>query len=186
MLVSRRRLLRTSLGIVAAPAIIRRADAAFAIFQTSVPAAATPSPFLDPALAIISKPTGIPRGLNLANPLTQGLIYFAIDTGLGSYVVLADCMPGHGIFQPLLYNSAGQPGGGFFQNAFLPRTTTTQWGSGFNWPGGSNDSVHFDLGGVACTSFVFDSDALRNAQNLSAQAAGAGYTMGAAHTQLAG
>lgn len=184
MLITRRKLVRASLGLIAAPAIIGRAEAAFAIFQTSRAVITSPS-FVDPALAIAAKPTGIPR-LNLANPLTQGLIYAAVDTGLGAYVITADCFPGHGIFQPLLYNCCGQPGGGFFANGNLPSTITTRWGTGFNWPGGVNDSVLFTMGGKACTTFIQDNSALRTAQNLSAQAAGVGYTMGAAHVQNAG
>lgn len=187
--VSRRKLLRASFGLVAAPAIIGRADAAFNIFQASSGVVSSPGGVSVPQTIQpqMAKPSGIPRGLNIANPITQGLIFFAIDTGLGAYVILADCFPGHGIFKPLRYNTPGQPGDSSFGTGSLPAVITTRMGTAFNWPGGSNDSKHYDTeDGKACTSYVFDSDALRNAQNLSAQAAGVGYTMGAAHLQNAG
>ena len=111
------------------------------------------------------KPTGIPRGMNPLHPLYQGCLYFAWDTGLGYYVVLRDCFPGHGIYKPLLYNAAGQPGGGAFTNGTLPPVSAYRWGQASKWVNSAGFSPNY----ATVTSYIWSgtaNDTFRQVQDL--------------------
>lgn len=176
-MLSRRRILT---GLLAAPAIIKPslADAAFAIFQASTSGVGG-----TPVLPPLAYTQGIPRRMNPNHPLSRGCIWFAWDTGLGFYVKLRDTGV-HGLFPTLLYNTTGQPGGGFFTPGPLPARGATSFGNGLAWPGGAQEDATFGSGGVTLTSYIYDgADPIRVAQGLSTQSAGVGFTMGGCHIQ---
>jgi hypothetical protein len=151
-------------------------------FQGQVHQIAPPNPFNAQVTIVPSlvKPQGFPA-VNWNNPANRGLVFYGFDTGLGSYTLLADTFggsvsgsAGHGIFPPLKYNiGGGSPGIGVNPSAY-PTRGSTRYGSGLKWTGAAMDDA-----GYAVTSFVYDSDYLRNLHNLWNAAAGVGWTIGA-------
>jgi hypothetical protein len=171
MKIQRRKLIIGAAAALCAPHVSR---AAFVPLQTNVlPTPAHRSMSQSPR--ITAKPTGIPA-LDQFNNINDAVLFYGFDTGLGEYVLLADCTPGHKFFPPYKYNTTGQPGGGFASNPNgVPALTTTRFGTGFKWPGVSAESAQ----GPAVNSWVWDTDTLRTALNLYSKPAGTGFTIAA-------
>lgn len=166
---SRRKLIG-SLGLVLAAPYIRRADAA--MFLGSVYTVGS-----DPLL----KPTGT-QTISPSNPFYTGLLYYAFDTGLGYYQLVIDCAPGHAMYPPTLYGASPLVGGPSATNPTgSPPVTTTAFGTAFNWPGISADSGQ----SVGVSSWIWDSDLIRDSQNLYSQGTGAAVTIGVWFRQTA-
>jgi hypothetical protein len=133
-----------------------------------------PGIFIDRDPPRQAKAQGFPK-LNANTSLANGLLFYAIDTGLGEYTILADTWPGHYMYPPN-YKS------GYVYSITGPIPMgSTQWGTGLQFQGSSYESTD----NMAFFSYVWDSDNIRNAQNLAYGPAGMGVTIFTTYVQLA-
>lgn len=139
-------------GLLAAPALIGRADAGMRGALTARTVNNT-----------LVKPTGTPV-LDSGNAQNTSNLFVVFDTGVGagSYVILQDCSPGHLIYPPNTYPTAWNP------SALPSVTTLPSYGTGFKHAGGG-----FNTTMAGFNSFVADTDAIRTAHNLASQGTGA-------------
>lgn len=129
---------------------------------------------------IQKRPTGTPV-IDTSNSLASGLVYYTFDTGSG-YAILADSSPGHLMYPPTLYGCSPLVGGCSATNPTgTPSIVTNNFGTAYSWPGATADSST----DVGMTSYVFDTDTLRDIVNLYNQGTGAGLTIAVWYVQYA-
>ena len=178
LLLTRRKLLRRTPLILAVPALLRAsvANAAWTSFTA----------FGSGGVIGLVKPAGSPT--MIGNPL--GIIFYGVDTGLGTFTVVQDCSPGH-TFDPPNYldgsvypvgsphiSPASPPNDPDIPDGNMP-TGSTPGGPAILFPG----TFQKPGVGTVTTGNSFDGGGgpggtpLRDAVNLLAAGTGAAFTM---------
>jgi len=130
--------------------------------------------FIDSVPPRLTKPQGIPQ-LNANNPLANGLLWYGVDTGIGQYAIIADTWPGHYMYPPNIKSGFG------YANQPPVILGATPWGTGMQFQGASYEESEK----MAFFSYVWDSDNIRNAQQLAYGPAGMGDTIFTTYVQIA-
>lgn len=177
MLLTRRKVLS---GLIAAPAIIRPAKAAFWQGQTfagggSGFAGAIGSEFIGPNMTQV-KPQGIPR-INWNHPMSQGLVVDLFDVGNGQYVNL--CQGNEPYIMP--YGSAASSGvADWLSNGSTP------YGAATLWPGLTVQANNANPGIAALIEVNLGDLTIYHANDLATKAIGVGNTLSCGIMRLPG